>query len=225
MTVSLIHPSRGRPEKAKSTYDYWMSQAAQPENIEHILSLDFSDQKNEQYGVKDGENYVPFGSNSRIVCYHNECVVEATNQAAQVAKGDVLVYLSDDFLSPKGWDVSIQNNFKEVNSQNIPCLLKVDDKLQPFYQDVLTIPIMNRALYSKLGCFWNPLYRSMFVDQDLYHVCKNNNWLAFAPDLIFEHQHYSVGKSQRDETYIRSDANWNSGKEIYERRKLEGFKL
>lgn len=223
--ISLIHPSRGRPEKAKSTYDYWMSQAAQSENIEHILSLDFSDRKNEQYGVKDGENYVQFGSNSRIICDHNDCVVEATNAAAQVAKGDVLIYLSDDFKCPMAWDELIRLNFEEVNKQNIPCLLKVNDDLQPFTTDVLTIPIMNRLLYQKLGYFWNPIYRSMFVDQDLYHVCKNNGWLAFASELIFTHEHYSVGKAERDATYTRSDLNWVTGQMIYMRRKLEGFPL
>ncbi len=214
MRVSLIHPSRSRPDKAKSTYDYWMSRAAAPENIEHVLSLDYSDPLRNEYPY--------FGTNSIGIVSHNNCVVQATNAAAEVTTGDILIYLSDDFLCPEGWDAEILEWFAPLS---LPCLLKVHDNLQPFEKDVLTIPIMNRALYERLGYFWHREYRSMFVDQDLYHVCKNNDWLMSARNLIFEHEHYSVGKAPKDATYMRSDANWVSGQATYMKRKMEGFKI
>lgn len=214
MKISLIHPSRGRPLQAKQTYDYWINNASGELELEHILSLDFNDDKNEEYGL--------FGPNSRQIIDHNECVVEATNQAAKVTTGDILIYLSDDFKCPRNWDLLIVQQF---DNMEMPALLKVDDCLQPFDKDVLTIPIMNRVLYKRLGYFWNPMYRSMFVDQDLYWVCANSNWIIFAPMLKFPHEHYSVGKAQRDETYRRSDQNWEHGKRIYAQRKTEGFKL
>lgn len=188
--------------------------ASNPAQIEHILSLDFSDPCN--------EDYVIFGPNSRIIIDYNDCVVEATNAAAKLTKGDILIYLSDDFLCPKGWDTKVIERFG-VNIR--PSLLKVHDGLQDFNKDVLTIPIMNRLLYQELNYFWNPIYRSMFVDQDLYHVCNNNAWINYAQDLIFQHEHYSIGKAPRDATYIRSDENWVTGQMIYMKRKMEGFKI
>jgi hypothetical protein len=134
---------------------------------------------------------------------------------------DILIYLSDDFKCPENWDLLIIEQFKGVTE---PMLLKVDDCLQPFDKDVLTIPIMNRFLYEGLRYFWNPIYKSMFVDQDLYWVCKNCNWVKYAPELKFLHEHYSVGKAPKDETYARSDANWVSGQATYLKRKQEGFK-
>lgn len=86
MGITLIHPSRGRPQKARETYEYWIANASNPENIEHILSLDFSDPLNEEYDRFD-----------KLTIDHNTCVVEATNQAAKIATGDILVYTSDDF--------------------------------------------------------------------------------------------------------------------------------
>lgn len=210
-TISLIHPSRGRPQKAKETYEYWMQNASGTINIEHILSLDFSDPSKSDYHRFD-----------KMTTDHNDCVVEATNQAAQIATGDILIYLSDDFKCPKDWDLLIVEKFKDVQE---PMLLKVDDVLQRFEADVLTIPIMNRELYKRLGYFWNPLYKSMFVDQDLFWVCANSNWITFAPELKFPHEHYSNGKAKIDPTYTRSDLNWNQGKEIYTKRKMEGFKI
>lgn len=217
MKISLIHPSRGRGKKAFETYCYWMDRAANSNSIEHILSVDSSDPGLNDYNICF-DHYVSFD---------NDCVVSATNNAAAVSTGDILVYLSDDFKCPDNWDEKIIERFHVMESVPIdtPLLIKVDDCLQPFNKDVLTIPIMNRALYDRLGYFWNPLYKSMFVDQDLYWVCRKNKWLMSCEDLKFPHEHYSVGKAQRDETNIRSDAHWNSGQEIYKRRQQEGFKI
>lgn len=207
MLISLIHPSRGRPEKAKSTYDFWMSRAKYPENIEHILSLDFSDTTH--------ENYTIFGPNSRTIIDHNECVVEATNQGAAIAKGDILVYLSDDFKAPENWDEEI----RRLLPLGDPFLLRVNDGYQPMDNDVLTIPIMNRELFLLLGYFFNPLYRSMWVDCDLFNVCRDV--IITAPDLVFLHEHPVTGKCATDQTYERSNANFETGREIYNKRAVE----
>lgn len=213
MIISLIHPSRGRPEKARETREYWKEQSSGYIQIQHIASLDYSDPLAGKY---------TFGEGSIIVHGDNDCVVAATNRAALLADGDILVYLSDDFKCPKNWDLSISQQFESLV---IPGLLKVDDCLQPFDKDVLTIPIMNKALYKRLGYFWNPIYKSMFVDQDLYWVCANSNWLIFARHLKFPHEHYSVGKAANDRTYRESEKHWDSGKAIYQQRKREGFSI
>lgn len=215
MKITLLHPSRGRAQQAFDNYKHWLTNSSGTIDIEHVISIDESDIQKQIY-----HNLF---ANSKIVCSDNDCVVKATNEAAKHATGDILIYLSDDFKCPGNWDIQLLLKFKDL--LNRPMLIKVDDCLQPFEADVLTIPIMNIALYKKLGYFWNPIYRSMFCDQDLYYVCKNNSWLMFCPDLKFEHLHYCAGKAPRDETYMRSDSNWNSGKEIYAKRKLEGFTI
>jgi len=215
MKISLIHPSRGRPTKALSTFKHWIGQASGKIELEHILSIDLDDETKGAYLVQ-------FHS-SKILINDNDCVVKATNHAAKISTGDVLIYLSDDFMAPKDWDLEIFS--RKLHESKEPVLLKVHDNLQPFNKDVLTIPIMNRVLYERLGYFWHPEYLSMFVDQDLYHVCKNNNWLQYAPLLIFPHEHYSIGKATRDATYVRSDKNWIQGEILYRQRQSEGFKI
>lgn len=212
--INLIHPSRGRPQKAYTTYKKWMENAGHSELfVQHTISLDSDDTKVAEY-----RNWFK-GTKTTIIVDQNSCVVEATNKAITV--GDIFIYLSDDFDCPVGWAPSIFNEFKDLS----PKLLKVDDCLQPFRVPVLTIPIMNRALYEKLGYFWNPLYKSMFVDEDLYWTCHKLNCIKYAPHLKFPHNHVSVGKAQDDETYRRSAANWNQGKEVFARRKAAGFPL
>jgi hypothetical protein len=217
--ISLIHPSRGRPGKSRSTYLNWSSKATY--SFEYILSVDRDDPELQNYKIAfDENNLVEFGGVGLV--RDNKSVVEATNVAAKRSTEGILIYLSDDFDCPDRWDELILKEFEGVTE---PMLLKVDDCLQGFDVRVLTIPIMNRALYEKLGYFWHPDYKSMFVDEDLWWTCRNNGWLKKAPHLKFPHNHHSLGKCQNDETYRRSEANWDQGKATFARRKAAGFPL
>lgn len=227
--ISLIHPSRGRVTKSKAnsfgwlvTYNEFVKENFLNGNginlypeVELIVSIDSSDESFKDY-------IDAYRGVCEVIINDNASVVEATNHAAKKSKGDILIYLSDDFVSPSNWGPLVLKEFEGVEG---PCLLKVDDCLQPFHAPVLTIPIMNRALYERLGYFWHPEYKSMFVDTDLFEVCKKNNWIKNAPHLKFPHNHVSVGKAQDDETYRRSAANWDQGKAVFARRKAQGFPI
>ena len=208
--ISLIHPSRGRPSKALKTMSDWSIRAGM-RDFEYIISVDSEDPKAEDY-----KKYFP----EWITVNNNLSVVDATNKAAAKSSGDILVYLSDDFDCPDFWVDLVEREFEGCNE---PRLIKVDDCLQPFGVAVLTIPIMNRQLYERLGYFWHPSYRSMFVDEDLYWTASKLGALKLCPGLRFPHNHVSIGKAEDDETYKRSAANWDQGKQTFEQRKRLGF--
>lgn len=218
--ISIISPSRGRPEKSFDNIQRWIARASG--DLQVIVSCDYSDDKLDDYL----RIYKPLdemmGDLFEVTVSSNDNVVQATNRACQGAIGDILVYVSDDFDCPTGWDVLIR---RELSATSELALLKVDDCLQKFHVPVLTIPIMTLALYDRLGYFWHPEYKSMFVDEDLYWTCKNNGWLKLAPHLKFPHNHVSIGKAENDDTYRRSAANWDQGKEVFRRRKAQGFPL
>lgn len=210
MKISLIHPSRGRAEKAKKTFDFWKFMSSGDNEIEHILSLDFSD--------SEAEKYPYFGPQSQVVKTHNDSVVQASNEAAKISSGQILVYLSDDFKCPKNWDVEIIEYAKRATNVSYdeigrtPWILRVNDGHQPFENLVLTIPIMSRDLYQQLGYFFHPDYKSMWVDCDLYQETKE--FMINAPDLVFKHE-----QGPEDETYRRSNLNFESGREIFNKRR------
>lgn len=229
--ISLLHPSRGRPEKSFKNAKDWVDKAGC--DVELILSTDDSDPKKYEYRgtyytIHDyGYPTSPSFSEPNIECHNfwieenaNISVVDATNHAAKVSKGDILLYLSDDFKCFDNWGVAV---LKEFENESRPLLLKVDDCLQNFQVPVLTIPIMNRALYERLGYFWHPEYKSMFVDEDLYWTAHKLGAMKMCPHLKFPHEHPANGKAPDDETYRRSAANWDQGKGVYQRRKAQGF--
>lgn len=218
MKFSLLHPSRSRPKQAIANAKEWLEKAGNVE-VEYILSIDTSDPKKFEYlaEVEQIQSY-------KICCYENDCVVQATNRAANESTGDVLIYLSDDFKCPERWGELLENEIK-THVFGDCWLLKVDDCLQKFHVPVLTIPIMSRTLYMILGYFWHPDYKSMFVDQDLYEVTKKNGWLKLAPHLKFPHHHPSNGKAIMDETYRASEKNWKQGEIMFSKRKALNFPI
>lgn len=211
--ISLIHPSRGRSLKSKINMERWLNRATTP--VEWILSIDKSDNYH-QY-LSDYSNLL--NRNGRIIVNDNDNVVQATNHAAAVSSGDILVYVSDDFDCPDNWDTLI---LKEMDLHT-PMILKVDDCLQKFSTNILTIPIMNREMYKKLGYFWHPSYSSMFVDEDLFWTAKKTNSIKNCEHIKFKHLHYSIGACSNDMTYIRSSKNWEQGKRVFQHRKENNF--
>lgn len=214
--ISLIHPSRGRAKQSIQNAKEWISQAGV--DVQLVVSVDESDPQRSLY-EELYQDYMGFRSLDKFLINPNTCVVEATNLAAKASDGDILLYLSDDFACFENWGGEILSRM-ELDK---PMLIKVDDMYQKFHVDVLTMPIMNRALYNELGYFWHPAYRSMFVDQDLYHTVNNMGALRLCPELKFEHRHHCAGLAINDETYKRSSANWDSGKALYHERKSKGF--
>lgn len=207
--ISLLHPSRGRASQAHETTKKWIDRAGV--SVEHIISIDLDDTQKEKYLSYNWQH---------IICNNNNSVVQATNWAAKASKGDILVYLSDDFDCPEGWGELVLKEFEDR-----PMLIKVDDCLQPLGTMVLTIPIMNRKLYDRLGYFWHPEYLSMFVDEDLFWTSRKLGALKYSEHLKFPHLHPANGKAPDDETYKRSSKNWDQGKKMFAIRKAQGFPI
>ena len=214
--ISLLHPSRGRATKSFENAKEWIAKAGV--DVQLIVSIDESDPQRSLYEELYQE-YMGFRSLDKFIISDNKSVVEATNKAAQASDGEILLYLSDDFKCFENWGGEVLSAME----MSKPQLIKVDDMLQQFGRDVLTIPIMNRKLYDALGYFWHPEYKSMFVDQDLFYTVMNMDAMKYCPEMKFEHQHYSVGKAIKDQTYQDSDANWDQGKVLYQSRKAQNF--
>ena len=211
--ISLLHPTRSRPSKSFENSREWIQKAGC--EVELIVSVDESDPMLQGY-------FEHYGDLVNLIVNDSTCVVEATNHAVKKAKGDILVYLSDDFKCPENWGLLVRKEFEGVS---LPCLIKVDDCLQKFHVPVLTIPIMNRALYERMGYFFHPDFKSMFCDEHLYWICQRIGALKNCEHLKFPHEHCSIGKAENDETYQRSAANWDQGKEMFEKHKSLGFPI
>lgn len=206
--ISVIHPSRGRPQKARQAYQEWVKNA--DNDFEYVISIDNSDPTQTQY-------YRLF-EDCNLIINPNNSIVGAVNMGAKEVTGDIIVVMSDDFGCPQGWDTIIT----QAMPLDRPAVIQVRDTIQ---DEIVTLPIINRMMYEKLGWIYFPRYFSMFADNDLTESAKVHGELIKL-DVVFEHRHWLNGKSPNDATYQRENSQtaWNIGEKLFKARKLNGFK-
>lgn len=206
MLISIIHPSRNRPEKSWKTINKWLANAGC--DIELIVSIDRTDPQIGEYlklypGCEVNEN---------------RSAVDAINNGAKIAKGDILIVVSDDTDCPVNWGQKII----QATQGKRDWILKVNDGIQRW---IITMPVMDRAYYNRFGYIYYPDYLHMFCDCELAHVADLLGRTIKREDLHFPHLHYSVTRQKKDDVTIKADLTWEQGKKLYLKRMKESFGL
>lgn len=205
--ISILHPSRSRPEKSWQTTQKWIGNAGI--QCELIVSVDYDDPHFNQYLLLYG---------SQLIVNNNRSAVDAINNAAKVATGEILIVVSDDSDCPRNWGQKII----EATRNKRDWILKVNDGIQRW---IITMPIMDRVYYSRFGYIYFPEYLHMFCDTELTHVADTLKRTLRRDDIYFPHRHYSVTREKKDEVTLRADATWNQGKQLYLQRVKQSFGL
>jgi len=178
--------------------------------IEWILSLDKDDPKLSDYLA------IPVRVNAKVI-RENRSVVDAVNNGAKEAKGNIFIVISDDFVCPYLWDEVLMRYLDGKEDY----VAKTQDGTQGW---IITLPIMDRKFYERFGYIYNPLYTHMFCDTEMTSV---GDLLGKTVKIneVFEHVHPSTGKVKRDALNIRNDKTWNQGREVYLTRWKNNFDL
>lgn len=208
MKISLIHPSRGRAQQAKATYENWMNKASGNSEIDYLFSLDGD--------YTQLAPYLDFVKQNEHICNANNNLVEAANNGARIVNGDLLILISDDFDCPENWDLLLLDAVKDKKD----FVLKTYDGIQKW---IVTLPIMDRIYYEKQGYIYHPEYQHMFCDTDMTHKASLEGKLIVRNDLVFTHNHYSVGKSEKDCVNTKADLTWQQGEKVYLERVKNNF--
>lgn len=207
MKFSLLHPSRGRAYKSFNTTNKWLSNATS--DVELIVSIDENDSSKEEYiKLYDG----------KVIVNNNKSSVEAVNNAAKASTGDILIVVSDDTDCPQNWDKLILSAVEGKTD----FVLKVYDGIQKW---IITMPIIDRDYYNRFGYVYYPEYSHMFCDTEFTHVADVTRKVIWRNDIMFRHNHYSVGRAQRDQISIVADSTAEYGSKVYLRRFKENFGL
>lgn len=205
--ISLIHPSRSRIKKSKATLYDW-TRMAKGRAFELIVSIDSDDPQLEDYKS---------WYTDKVIVNKNRSAVDAINNAAKGAKGDIFIVVSDDTEPIEDWDLKI---LKEVGDKKY-WILKTQDGIQPW---IITFPILDSAYYHRFGYIYHPDYLHMFCDTELTCVADITG-RKITSNLIFKHNHYSVTKEQPDEINRKADATWAQGEKLFLERYKRNFDL
>jgi hypothetical protein len=206
--ISLIHPSRSRPETARAKSIDWILKSGTTE-IEYFCSVDSDDPKI--------ETYKSLFQDKALLINENRSAIDAINIAAQKSYGDILIVMSDDFDCNFEW----AKHLLWHTEHRTDWIAKTPDGIQKW---IITLPIMDRIYYNRFGYIYYPEYRHMFCDTEMTCVADLLQ-RKITLDIPFKHNHYSTGATKKDSVSERADSTWGQGEALFIERARKNFDL
>lgn len=215
-----------RPTQFKSAHSEWIKRSDNPENIQTYVAVNWKEHADQLRDYLNKNYIITVNTNKIGVCYPSYQLSSNLGIKMGVAKDDdIVVFASDDFMAPQGWDTYLINKLNEKGDVG----LMVRDGYQlPDSSNMLhaavTIPIMTYGCLIKMnGIIYHPAYNHMFSDCELYNNLKDLGMLyddRLNDDTIFEHLHYASGKRNADDADQAYNSKWAEDEITWNKRKL-----
>lgn len=192
MTLLVLVPSRGRPESAHRLKAAFNKTRVLKET-RLLFVLDSDDETIASY-PEERLVYQPSGRKG---------MVDPLNKAAlgHAKSYNMIGFMGDDHL-PKtvGWDDFLYDSFDDDGSH----FIYGNDLLQG--EKLPTACMVSTEVILALGYMAPPVLQHLYVDNFWRDLGKATNSLAYDPDIVIEHLHFTNGKSQDDKTYQEANA-------------------
>ena len=195
MVISLLCPSRGRPENLRRLVASIEHTASRSDQLEMIAYLDTDDPscwESAQILVKGlKRTTVIFGP--RIV------MAECWNRCFAISSGSILFQCADDivFRTPD-WDEAIERQFDDCPDRIL--FVHGRDGLQD--GRLGTHGAVSRRWAEALGYFVPPYFSCDWTDTWLNEVADSLGRRRYLPEIFIEHMHPAAGKAEMDQTHL-----------------------
>jgi hypothetical protein len=213
-----------RPAQFQSAHSEWIKRADNPENIQTYVAVNWEQHATELKDYLKNNFLITLNTNKIGVCYPSYQL--SSNLGIKMGKcedGDIVVFASDDFMAPQGWDTYLKN---KLEGKGDVCLMVRDGYQLPdssnMLHPVITIPIMTYGCLRKMnGIIYHPAYCHMFSDAELYNNLKDLSLLyddRLNDETMFEHLHYAAGKRAADQADQAYNAKWAEDDATWQKR-------
>ena len=198
MKISLLTPSRGRPQFMKRLIVSAIDKAENPENIKAVFYIDSDDIRSYEMYRQIRVNY--FGQVDAIIG-PRVIVSKMWNKCAEIATGEIMMHCGDDIVfRTKNWDALVINEFKKVPDRILFVFGR--DGITPDELEFGTHGFLHRNWVDTVGYFVPPYFSYGLNDEWLTDVATMIGRKKFIPELYTEHMHHAVGKASMDKTYF-----------------------
>lgn len=191
--ISLLVPTRNRPEQVRRLVDSAIDTAANPEGVEFVF-----------YEDDDAPGSVPPECDEWTVVRGPRIVLsEMWNRCAEVASGDILGHMGDDLVfRSNDWDTAVRQAFEGCQDR----VLFVHGNDGHYGEAFGTHGFIHRTWMETVGYFVPPYFSSDWNDTWLNDVANQLGRRVYLPSVFTEHMHYVFGKAERDATYAEREA-------------------
>lgn len=197
--ISLLLPTRGRPERLHTFLDSIRDTTQNIERVEIILFVDNDDRTMLNFERTDLRLKKIIEPRNTMGYYNTACF--------NASSGELVIAVNDDIIvRTHGWDTKLMAFH---HSQPQPYYLAYPNDLYK-NSKFPTFPILPRETMLALSSAFPEIYKGAFLDTHLLDIFlrlkkAEKNRIFFLKEIIFEHMHFRAKKSPKDSTYLERD--------------------
>lgn len=206
MKISLVHATRGRPEKTLAVREEWLSKATLPDEVEHIYGVD----------IDDDETIRAIDPHPAVIVGDPKGCFRAYNLAIAHSTGDIIIPIEDDLHPQPGWDEHVRQAMKD--HANICAILAVADG-----QNLVVEWCVTRKFIEERGPLYHDDYWGLFGDTEWRIRSRNDRVpMVLAPGIMFMHQQFQPGTGE-DPIFERKQSRYLEDEATFHRRGRAGW--
>ena len=207
--ISVLVPSRGRPDKLISMIKSALATAANSNRIEFCVWIDDDDSSYDSLlnSSLDLPIKVLRGPRALLNMMYNSLLI--------IARGNYFLWGGDDTqFRTNSWDQLLIEGINKF--QDKVGVVYVND-LGKYNQIWATVGMVHRNWIDSFGYLFSPHMRDNGADGWITDVARQVNRCTFFDDVIIEHMQHRQGKAETDATYEdRNSSNqWNDLHGLY----------
>lgn len=189
--ISLLLPSRQRPNELMRLYKSAMELADDPKSVEMVTYVDEDDESYDNL-IESPPPRTVFLKGER------KTISKCWNDCWRASTGEIYFHAGDDIVfRTKGWDTTVRNLFAEYPDR-IVFAYGNDGNGESERNDFGTHGFIHKHWTDVVGYFVPPYYESDYNDTHLNDLAKGVDRHRHI-DILTEHMHFSLGKSEMDQ--------------------------
>ena len=216
--ISILTPTRNRPNNCDRFIKSLYETTQYTGTLELLFYVDSDDPAKDIYKEIE-ERWQNNFWRVEFVIGKPMSVSKSWNIIAEKSLGDIMIMGNDDLVyKTVRWDSKLMARLLELDN---PYYLS-------WFNDGINgnrhcaFPVITREWYETLGYFSPGIFNFGYNDTWVYDIAKRVGKLNYMNEILVEHLHFSVGKSDMDDTYARNRTQekgnlYRKDREIYER--------
>jgi len=216
LKILFKYPSRGRRQRFIDGVESIINNLANTKDYQILVTAD----------EDDPEMQADFDYQNMLVCYgQSDSKIHAINKDMIYADADwkIVVSMADDMRwSFYGFDEIIRRQFADGDFDK---LIHIPD--QDAKNILATMYIAGRTYYERLNYIYNPVYESLFCDDEAQAVAKHLGKYHYVDcPGVLTHLNSAYGHLPKDDLFLRQqEIGWTKDMQTFNERKLKNFDL
>ncbi len=193
-------PTRSRPEKFLQVLDLYYQKLSGEIPYHFVISCDSSDTSmNNVRMIEQIEKY----PHITLFFTDNRSKVEAYNQGVDSQTWTIIIVGSDDMIP------QVEHYDKIIVKEMLDAFPDYDGVLN--FNDgyvggkLNTYPVIGRKYYNRFGFIYNPVYKSLFCDEEFTKISKKINKEKVCNQVLLRHEHPCNGYNNVDRLYLQNE--------------------